>query len=49
MSVFKHFKLRSREEFSKYIKIELQLLRKEWKILLPCIIMQCTYDVVWSR
>lgn len=45
MSVFKHFKLRSREEFSKYIKIELQLLRKEWKILLPCIIMQYVHGV----
>lgn len=39
---FKHFQLRSRAGFMKYLSIELQLLKKEWKILLPCVIMQCT-------
>lgn len=44
MAPFKHFQLRSRANFIKYVGIELQLLKKEWKILLPCVIMQCTYS-----
>lgn len=44
MAPFKHFQLRSRANFIKYVGIELQLLKKEWKILLPCVIMQCTLN-----
>ncbi|TYZ66357.1 hypothetical protein PybrP1_006954 [[Pythium] brassicae (nom. inval.)] len=45
MATYKHFQLRTREGFIKYAKIELQLLRKEWKILLPCVIMQYVHGV----
>lgn len=43
MAPFKRFQLRSRANFIKYVGIELQLLKKEWKILLPCVLMQCTF------
>lgn len=39
---FKRFQLRSKENFLKYVSIELQLLKQEWKVILPCVIMQCT-------
>ncbi|KAJ0400752.1 hypothetical protein P43SY_005473 [Pythium insidiosum] len=39
------WEIRDREAFVKYVKIELQLLAKEWKILLPCVIMQYVHGV----
>jgi hypothetical protein len=39
---FKRFQLRDRANFITYVGTELALLKKEWKILLPCVIMQCT-------
>lgn len=48
MTGFKHFQLRTREGFLKYVKIELLLLRKEWKILLPCVLMQCTSRALFN-
>jgi len=45
MGVFKHIELRSRANFVKYVRIELQLLKKEWKILLPCVIMQYIHGI----
>jgi hypothetical protein len=42
MQGLQRLQLRGRANFSKYLMIELALLKKEWKILLPCVIMQCT-------
>lgn len=38
---WKRFQLRSWANMQTYIKIELQLLKKEWMVILPCVIMQC--------
>uniref|UniRef100_K3WU09 Sphingomyelin synthase-like domain-containing protein n=1 Tax=Globisporangium ultimum (strain ATCC 200006 / CBS 805.95 / DAOM BR144) TaxID=431595 RepID=K3WU09_GLOUD len=42
---FKRFQLRGKENFLKYVAIELQLLKAEWKIILPCVIMQYIHGV----
>lgn len=41
-SPWKRYQLRSWSNILAHIKIELQLVVKEWKVLLPCVIMQCT-------
>jgi hypothetical protein len=38
---WKRFQLRNWANLQTYIKIELQLLKKEWVVILPCVIMQC--------
>ncbi|RLN55525.1 hypothetical protein BBJ28_00002771 [Nothophytophthora sp. Chile5] len=44
-SAVKRLRFRDKENFINYVKIEIQLLLKEWKIILPCVIMQCTLGV----
>ncbi|RLN76614.1 hypothetical protein BBJ28_00013349 [Nothophytophthora sp. Chile5] len=39
-SAVKRLRFRDKENFINYVKIEIQLLLKEWKIILPCVIMQ---------
>uniref|UniRef100_A0AAV1T7C5 Sphingomyelin synthase-like domain-containing protein n=1 Tax=Peronospora matthiolae TaxID=2874970 RepID=A0AAV1T7C5_9STRA len=39
------WQLRNKESFINYVKIELQLLRLEWKIILPCVIMQYVHAI----
>jgi hypothetical protein len=39
---FKRFRFRSLDNIKKYVKIELAIVKREWKVLLPCVIMQCT-------
>ncbi|RLN48646.1 hypothetical protein BBJ29_002544 [Phytophthora kernoviae] len=39
------WKLRDKENFMNYMKIEIQLLLKEWKIILPCVIMQYVHAI----
>lgn len=36
------YQLRSWRSMLAHIKIELQLVGKEWKVLVPCVLMQCT-------
>lgn len=42
MSGHKRYQVRSKENFLNYLRIELALFKCEWKIIVPCIIMQCT-------
>ncbi|DBA04919.1 TPA: hypothetical protein N0F65_006921, partial [Lagenidium giganteum] len=42
---YKHFQLRGRENFSKYVRIELKLLAAEWKVILPCVVMQYVHGI----
>ncbi|KAL4099546.1 hypothetical protein PRIC1_007349 [Phytophthora ramorum] len=37
--------LRDKQNFINYVKIELQLLAREWKIILPCVIMQYVHAI----
>ncbi|KAK1947338.1 Phosphatidylinositol:ceramide inositolphosphotransferase 2 [Phytophthora citrophthora] len=41
----RRWQLRDKESFINYVKIELQLLAKEWKIILPCVIMQYVHAI----
>ncbi|CAI5714647.1 unnamed protein product [Hyaloperonospora brassicae] len=41
----RQWQLRNKESFINYVKIELQLLKQEWKILLPCTIMQYLHAI----
>lgn len=38
---WKRFQFRDWNNLLAYIKIELQLLGKEWKVIVPCVLMQC--------
>ncbi|EGZ30027.1 hypothetical protein PHYSODRAFT_469105 [Phytophthora sojae] len=39
------WQLRDKESFINYVKIEIQLLKQEWKIILPCVIMQYVHAI----
>ncbi|KUF92483.1 hypothetical protein AM588_10003927 [Phytophthora nicotianae] len=41
----RRWQLRDKENFINYVKIELQLLAKEWKIILPCVFMQYAHAI----
>ncbi|KAG3106846.1 hypothetical protein PC121_g108 [Phytophthora cactorum] len=41
----RRWQLRDKENFVNYVKIELQLLAKEWKIILPCVFMQYAHAI----
>lgn len=41
----KPFQLRDRANFLNYVGIELHLIKKEWKILLPCVLMQYIHAI----
>ncbi|KAL7687286.1 putative sphingomyelin synthase-like domain-containing protein [Plasmopara halstedii] len=41
----RRWQLRDKASFINYVKIELQLLSKEWKIILPCVIMQYVHAI----
>ncbi|KAG6572799.1 Transmembrane protein [Phytophthora cinnamomi] len=39
------WQLRDKESFLNYVKIEIELLKREWKIILPCVIMQYLHAI----
>lgn len=41
----RRWQLRNKANFINYVKIELKLLAKEWKIILPCVIMQYVHSI----
>ncbi|KAF4036542.1 PAP2 superfamily C-terminal [Phytophthora infestans] len=41
----RRWQLRDKENFINYVKIELQLLAREWKIILPCVFMQYAHAI----
>ncbi|POM58476.1 Transmembrane protein [Phytophthora palmivora] len=41
----RRWQLRDKENFKNYVKIELQLLAQEWKIILPCVFMQYAHAI----
>ncbi|TDH68540.1 hypothetical protein CCR75_000305 [Bremia lactucae] len=41
----RRWQLRNKENFINYVKLELQLLSKEWMIILPCVIMQYVHAI----
>lgn len=42
MTGHKRFQWRSKENFLNYMRIELALFKREWMIIVPCVIMQCS-------
>lgn len=45
MAQYKRFEVRSKDDFRQYARVEWELLKREWKIILPCLIMQYVHGI----